>query len=146
MKIILNNTDIEFRTLRAWKSYTMTWCDANSSTGNVSAVETQGQYSRVGVGEFISTENDGKSVSIALSALTEMYVYVYDTNKTFLGYGKLGTGDFPATTIFADIISAIPDYKIGSTAQNRDAVIAAAKYYKVVFGNNISLSDQFKVR
>lgn len=147
MKLILNNANLEFRTTRPWKQYTLTWNNGNSQTGVVSSVETQGQYSRAGVGgEFISTDDDGKRVYIARTSTSEILVYVYDSAKTYLGYGQLGSA-VPATTEFADIISAMPSFKIGTTEQDRDTVIASAKYYKVLFGSPITPDGQiFKVR
>lgn len=144
MKIVLTNANLVFTKLRDWTQFDLAYVTANNITGDFQYNDSS-QYKRSGYADFISIEEYGKKVAVHIPQTSGIYIYVYDSNENYLGYGFID--NIPDGYTFNDIISAPASYLIGTTQQNKASVVANAASFKVAFATFTSNTGYYvKVR
>lgn len=146
MKIVISNSKVVLKSAKEWTMYNVEYITINSNTG--AFVVPSGDlpvYARSGCTEYVSIDETGKSVNTVFPSNSDILVYAYDASKNYLGNGTISSVANGA--VINDIIDAVDEYSIGSTAQTKADVVAAAKYFRLAFSK---FSDNtgygFKVR
>lgn len=145
MKIVISNSKVVLKSAKEWTMYNLVYLTTNSNTGNFNTPSELPEWARSGSAEYVSIDETGKSVNTVFPSNSDILVYAYDASKNYLGYGTLSS--VANGVVINDIIDAVDGYLIGSTAQTKADVVAAAKYFRLAFSK---FSDNtgygFKVR
>lgn len=146
MKIVISNSKVVLKSAKEWTMYNLVYVTTNANAGTFA--ERSGElpeYARSGCLDYVSIDETGKSVNTVFPSNSDILVYAYDASKNYLGYGAISS--VANGTVINDIIDAVDEYLIGSTAQTKADVVAAAKYFRLAFSK---FSDNtgygFKVR
>ena len=146
MKIVISNSKVVLKSAKTWTMIPFEYVTTSSISGVITPQTGElPEWARSGSSTYVSTDELGKSVLPVIPSSSDILVFAYDSSKEYLGYGTLSSVANGA--VINDIIDAVDEYLISSTAQTKADVVAAAKYFRLAFSKFADNTGYgFKVR
>ena len=134
MKIILTNADIVLKKEKQYVDFALSYWSINANTGVMTAVDYNNQYAKIGPLRKLSVAQDGVNIlpNIGAGVSDDYYVYLYDSNGDYIGYGQTILHQEMVDGILIENVLSVPNtYSNQGVQIDKETAIANTAYYMV---------------